>query len=129
MNERKRVFTGAPWEPVVGYCRAIRSGNTIEVSGTVAIENGQAVAPGDAAAQTDFILTRIKNAIEELGGRLDHVVRTRIFVTDMSQWQAVGETHGRYFRDICPVSSMMEVSGLINPDCVVEIEARAILDD
>lgn len=127
--KRQRVFTGAPWEPVFGYCRAIRIGNTIEVSGTVAVENGQAVAKGDPYGQSKFVLQRIENALQDLGASLQDVVRTRVFVTNVADWEEIARAHGEAFSEICPVSSLMEVSALIHPDCVVEIEARAILDD
>lgn len=126
-TERKRVSTGAPWEPVVGYCRAIRVGDFVEVSGTTAMQDGRAVHPGDAYRQTVHILETIRKALHELGVDLKDVVRTRTFVTDIRSWEAVGKAHGEYFRDVMPVSSMVEVSALIDPELLVEIEATAIV--
>lgn len=110
----------------MGYCRAIRVGDVVEVSGTVAMQDGKVVGVGDPYQQTIHILETIKRALEELGVGLEDVVRTRTYVTDISQWEAIGRAHGEYFRDILPVSSMVEVKGLIDPDLLVEIEAQAI---
>jgi enamine deaminase RidA (YjgF/YER057c/UK114 family) len=129
MTERKRVTTDAPWEPVVGYCRALRVGNIVEVAGTVALKDGQPVGIGDPYRQTEYILEKIKQSIEQLGASLSDVTRTRIFVTDIAHWEAVGKAHGSFFRDIRPVSSMVEVKGLIHPDLIVEIEAQAVVDE
>ena len=126
---RKNYSTGAKWEPIVGYSRAVRSGNIIEVSGTVAVdENGNAVER-DPYLQTVRILDIIKNAIEQLGGSISDVVRTRIYVTDISQWEAIGRAHGEIFKDIRPATAMVEVSKLISPDYLVEIEATAIVEE
>ena len=126
---RKNYSTGATWEPIVGYSRAVRTGNIIEVSGTVAVdENGNAVEP-DAYKQTARILNIIRNAIEQLGGSIHDVVRTRMYVTDISQWEAIGRAHGEVFRDIRPATAMVEVSKLISPDYLVEIEATAIVEE
>ncbi len=125
-TERRRVSTGAPWEPIVGYCRAIRIGDVVEVSGTTAMKDGKVVGVGDAYAQTIHILETIKDAMAQLGVPLEDVVRTRTYVTDISQWEKVGRAHGEYFKDILPVSSMVEVKGLIDPDLLVEIEVHAI---
>lgn len=113
-------------EPIVGYCRAIRIGDVVEVSGTTAMQNGEVVGVGDPYKQTIHILETIKRALEELEVGLEDVMRTRTYVTDISQWEAVGRAHGEYFKDILPVSSMVEVKGLINPELLVEIEAHAI---
>ncbi|WP_421617115.1 RidA family protein [Brevibacillus sp. TJ4] len=125
---RKQVFTGSPWEPVVGYCRAIRVGNRIEVAGTTAMKDGEVVGVGDPYEQTKCILQTIEKALGELGADLTHVVRTRMFVTDISQWEEIGRAHGEFFRDIQPVASMVEVKALIDPRLLVEIEAEAIVE-
>jgi len=125
-TERKRVYSGAPWESVVGYCRAIRVGDVIEVSGTTAMQDGKVFAPGDAYRQTIHVLETIKTALGQLGVELKDVVRTRTYVTDISSWETVGKAHGDYFRDVLPVSSMVEVSALIDPGLLVEIEVTAI---
>jgi enamine deaminase RidA (YjgF/YER057c/UK114 family) len=130
MNSRRNFSTGAKWEPIVGYSRAVRIGNIIEVSGTCAVdENGNAVAPGDAYAQTMKSLEIIENAITLLGGSMEDVVRTRIFVTNINDWEKIGKAHGEIFHTIRPATTMLEISKLISPEYVVEIEATAILKD
>ena len=127
---RINVSSGAPWESVVGYSRAVRVGPLVHVAGTAAVDReGRVVAPGDAAAQTRFILDKIEAALAEVGARLAHVTRTRIYVTDISRWEEVGRAHGERFRDIRPATSMVEVKGLISPDMVVEIEAEAWIEE
>ncbi|MFF2908356.1 RidA family protein [Paenibacillus sp. NPDC057934] len=125
---RQQVFTGSPWEPIVGYCRAIRVGNRIEVAGTTAMQDGEVIGIGDPYAQTKFILETIEKALNDLGADLTHVVRTRMFVTDISRWEEIGKAHGEFFKDIQPVASMLEVKALIDPQLLVEIEAEAIID-
>jgi enamine deaminase RidA (YjgF/YER057c/UK114 family) len=128
MTTRRNFSTGATWEPIVGYSRAVRIGNTIEVSGTCSVDNdGQPFAVGDAHAQTRRILAIIHNAVQQLGGRMEDIIRTRIFVTDISQWEAIGKAHGEVFGVIRPATSMVEVSRLIAPEYLVEIEATAII--
>ena len=128
MAIRQRYNTGATWEPIVGYSRAIRVNNVIEISGTCAVDaNGNAEAIGDVYGQTKRILEIIDHAIRQLGGTLHDVVRTRIFVTDISRWEEAGKAHGEVFGDIRPVTTMVEVSKLISPEYLVEIEATAIL--
>ena len=128
MNQRLNVSSGTKWEEQVGYSRAVRVGNVIEVAGTTAVDDlGQTVGINDTAAQTRFILAKIEKALAEAGGSLEDVVRTRMFVTDISRWEEIGRVHGEFFKDIRPVTSMVEVSSLIAPDLLVEIEATAIL--
>jgi enamine deaminase RidA (YjgF/YER057c/UK114 family) len=126
--ERRRVASGAPWEAVVGYCRAVRAGSHIVVSGTTAVdEHGQPVAPGDAYAQTAHALSIIDRALRELGASKADIVRTRLFVTDIRRWEDVGRAHREFFRDMRPATTMVQVSALIDPALVVEIEADAIV--
>jgi reactive intermediate/imine deaminase len=127
---RQLVASGTAWEGVVGYSRAVRAGNMVFVSGTTATEaNGRVVGVGDAGAQARQALENIRAALEQAGSRLEDVVRTRIFVTDISRWEAVGRVHGEFFGAIRPATSMLEVRGLIDPDMLVEIEAEAITGD
>jgi enamine deaminase RidA (YjgF/YER057c/UK114 family) len=124
----QRVFSGAPWEKRVGYCRAIRSGNLIFVTGTVAIdEAGKPFEPGNAYAQAKRSLLIIERALQELGADLSSVVRTRMFVTDISRWEEFGKAHGEVFRDFPPATTMVEVKSLIAPEFLIEIEADAVL--
>jgi enamine deaminase RidA (YjgF/YER057c/UK114 family) len=125
---RELFATQTEWEPYVGYSRAVRVGDHVFVSGTVATnENGDLVAPGDPYAQTIQVLENLKRALERAGSSMADVVRTRMFVTDISQWKAYGRAHGEYFRDIRPVTSMIEVKGLIDPSLMIEIEADALI--
>ncbi|CAN7449339.1 RidA family protein [Paenibacillus sp. LjRoot153] len=126
---RTRVFTGSPWEPVVGYCRAIRIGDRIEVAGTTAMKDGEVVGVGNAYEQARFILQTIEKALQELGAQLSDVVRTRMFVTDISLWEEFGRAHGEYFRDVQPVATMVEVKALIDPKLLIEIEVEAIVTE
>jgi enamine deaminase RidA (YjgF/YER057c/UK114 family) len=126
MQQRIIITTGAPWESIVGYCRAVQIGNTIEVSGTVAADENGPVAVGDPAAQTRYVLEKIQKVLENAGFSLSDVVRTRMFVTNIDQWEAIGRTHGAFFAEIKPCTTMVEVSRLIAPEYLVEIEATAV---
>ena len=125
---RKNISSGAKWEAIVGYSRAVRVGNTIEVAGTTAVDGEEVIGKGDAYAQTKFILQKIETALGEAGAKMTDVVRTRMYVTNMKDWEAIGKAHGEFFRNIRPASTMVEVSKLINPDLLIEIEVTAILD-
>jgi enamine deaminase RidA (YjgF/YER057c/UK114 family) len=127
VTDRLRVSTGSPWEPIVGYSRAIRVGNRVEVAGTTAMKDGEVIGVNDPYAQTIQILKTIEEALKEAGANLSDVVRTRMFVTDISRWEEIGKAHGEFFRDIRPVSSMVEVKALIDPRLMVEIEAEAVI--
>ncbi|WP_174819915.1 RidA family protein [Paenibacillus koleovorans] len=127
--ERKRVYSGAPWESSMGYCRAIRIGSLVEVSGTTAMKDGEVVGVHDAYAQTKRICQIIEEALNQLGSGLSDVFRTRIYVTDISRYEEVARAHGEYFGEVVPVSSMVEVRSLIHPDLLVEIEAHALVDE
>lgn len=129
MQNRKRISSGASWEDEVGYSRAIRVGNIIEVSGTVAVDDqNKVVGPGDAFAQTRFIIEKAEKAIEALGGKLSDVIRTRMFTTDISQWEQIGKAHGEFFAKIKPVTTMVEVKSLIRSEFLVEIEFTAVVE-
>jgi len=127
---RKRISSGAPWEPVAGYSRAVRAGRRIAVAGTTATDaSGAVLHPGDAAGQTRVVLEKIRAALREAGAGLEDVVRTRMFVTDISRWEEIARVHGEYFADIRPASTMVEVARLIEPAMLIEIEADAELDE
>lgn len=126
--ERINYSSGAKWEDIVGYSRAVKIGNTIEVTGTVAVdENSLLVAKDDAYGQTKYILEKIERVLQQAGATMKDVVRTRMFVTDISRWEEYGKAHGEFFSTIKPCTSMIEVKGLIAPEYLIEIEATAII--
>ncbi len=127
-NSRKLFSSGAEWEDIAGYSRAVRVRNIIEVAGTTAMKNGVLVGKGDIYLQTKTILSIIQEAIEGLGGSIEQTIRTRMFVTDIGQWKSVAKAHGEFFSKIKPASTMVEISGLIDPDMLIEIEASVIIE-
>lgn len=125
--ERTNYSSGIIWEDIVGYSRAVKMGNIIEITGTVAADDNTELVGGDSAyEQTKFIIEKIEKVLVTAGASLKDVVRTRMFVTDISRWEEYGKAHGEFFWDIKPCTSMIEVKGLISPDYLIEIEATAI---
>jgi enamine deaminase RidA (YjgF/YER057c/UK114 family) len=130
MNKRLNISSGAKWEDIVGYSRAVKIGNTIEVAGTTAVdEHGETIGLNNPYEQTKFILAKIEKVLAEAGASMRDVVRTRMFVTDISKWEEIGRAHGEFFSKIKPAASMIEVKGLINPELLVEVEVTAIVLD
>jgi enamine deaminase RidA (YjgF/YER057c/UK114 family) len=124
-----KISSGTKWEPIVGYSRVVKVGKFVYVSGTTATDSqGNVVGMEDAGAQTIQALKNIQRALESVGARLEDVVRTRIYVTDIKQWEEVGKAHGAFFKEIRPTTTMVEVKALVNPEMLVEIEAEAVLD-
>lgn len=126
---RKTYSTGSKWEDIVGYSRAVRMGNLIEVSGTTSVKDGVIIGIHDPYKQTKHILSIIEKALKNLGASLDDVVKTRIYVTNISDWNKIGKAHGEVFRNIKPTTLLVEVKGLIDPEMLVEIEATAVVND
>ena len=127
---RQNISSGAKWEPIVGYSRAVRVGPWVMVSGTTSVdEGGRVVSPGNAYGQAVFAFRKIEAALDKTGARLSDVVRTRIFLTHINDWQAVGRAHAEFFGDIRPASTLVQVAGLVDPQLLVEIEADAIVAD
>jgi enamine deaminase RidA (YjgF/YER057c/UK114 family) len=127
MSKRRLVSSGSPYEPVIGFSRAVRAGKIVAVGGTTAGSGGKPVAIGDPAAQTRVIMEIMAKALEDAGASLKDVVRTRIYLVDIAHWEAVGRVHGEFFGAIRPASSILQVTRFINPDWLVEIEADAVL--
>lgn len=127
--EIKKISSGAKWESIVGYSRAIRAGNRVMVTGTTSVnENGEIVGIGNAYEQTKYIFQKIEKYLIEAGSSLEKVVWNRMYVTDISKWEDIGRAHAEFFKDIKPCATMVEVKGFIHPDMIVEIETEAIAD-
>ena len=126
---RQNIGTGGKWEPIIGYSRAVRVGAVVHVSGCTAMTPQGLVGKGDAYAQTVQVLKTIEAALEKAGAKLEHVVRTRMYLTKIEQWEQVGRAHGEVFGSILPATTILEVSKLIDPEMLIEIEAEAIVDD
>lgn len=127
MNDRTLISSGSPWEDVVGYSRAVKVGNLVEVAGTTAVDGDELIGEGSVYEQTKFIFQKIGKALIQAGSALDHVVRTRMFITDISKWEEAGKAHGEIFQHIKPASTMVEVSALIDSRLLIEIEVTAVI--
>ena len=128
LSDRSNYSSGTPWESIAGYSRAVRVGNIIEVAGTTAVDTeGQVVGAGDISKQTDYIFNKIRNALNDAGSKMSDVIRTRMYLTDINDWETVARVHGDIFSDIKPVSTLVEVSGLIDEELLIEIEVSAVV--
>ena len=128
LSDRSNYSSGAPWESIAGYSRAVRVGNIIEVAGTTAVDTeGQVVGAGNISKQTDYIFNKIRNALNDAGSKMSDVIRTRMYLTDINDWETVARVHGDIFSDIKPVSTLVEVSGLIDEELLIEIEVSAVV--
>lgn len=127
MPERQNISSNTIWEEKVGYSRAVRIGNTVEVAGTVALDGGKVIAPGDPFMQMCFIIEKIEQALKLAGASLNDVIRTRMYITDIGYAEAIGRAHLKYFGSIQPASTMIQISGLVDPNLVVEVEATAMI--
>lgn len=124
---RQNISSGSPWEEVIGYSRAVKIGNVVEISGTTASSNNGVVGKNNLYSQTKFILEKVNNILVQAGATMQHVVRTRMFLTNIAQWEEAAKAHGEFFKDIKPVTTMVEVSKLIDEDMLIEIEITAII--
>ncbi len=127
--KRKNISSGAKWEDIVGYSRAVRIANIVEVSGTAPVDGDKIIGIGNAYEQAKYCLQKIEFALKEAGATLNDVVRTRMFVTDISLWEEFGKAHGEFFKEIKPVTSMIEIKSLIDPQMLIEIEATAVVSE
>ena len=126
-HKRTKIFSGTPWEPKVGYARAVQVGETIHISGTTGTDpSGKVLAPGDVYAQSVQAIRNIENALKRLGLGLEHVVRTRIYLTQISRWEEAARAHAEFFGEVHPATSLIGVAGLVDPEMLVEIEAEAV---
>ena len=126
---RQNILSGSPWEDKMGYCRAVKIGNIIEVSGTVAIVDGETVKADDITAQTQNILSRVEQVLIGAGASMKDVIRTRMFTTQIARWEEIALVHGAYFGEIKPTTGLYEVSALISPDYLIEIEFSAVISE
>ena len=130
LSDRSNYSSGAPWESIAGYSRAVRIGNIIEVAGTTAVDTeGQIVGAGDIGVQTDYVFNKISKVLNDAGSKMSDVIRTRMYLTDINDWETVARVHGDIFSDIKPVSTLVEVSGLIDEELLNEIEVSAVVSD
>lgn len=127
--KRVNISSGAKWEDIVGYSRAVKLGNVVEVSGTTAVVDGKVIGIKEAYAQTKAVLQKIETALKQAGATMNDVVRTRMFVTDITRWEEYSRAHNEYFKDIKPTTSIIEVKALIDPDMLIEMEATAIISE